>query len=84
MEFSREGLEPGRLPRDFSPRTGYGISQALGNAWLQSNRSPALVVPSAMAPEERCVLLNPLHPSYSRCTWGNFIPIQLDSRLWAA
>lgn len=78
-----EVLGGGKLPADFSPRTGYGVSQALGDEWLKSQRTPVLVVPSALVPEEQCVLLNPLHSSYAKCRWGGFVSIEIDSRLWA-
>lgn len=38
------------------------MSIRTGDAWRKSMRSPLLVVPSVVVPEERNVLLNPLHP----------------------
>ena len=77
-----EILPAGRLPHDFSPHTPFDLSQKIGNDWIEEKRTPALVVPSAIVPEEHCVLLNPLHPAYSECRWGTFQSIELDTRLW--
>lgn len=33
-----------------------------GNEWLESRRSPLLLVPSVIVPEEFVVLINPAHP----------------------
>lgn len=40
-------------------RTSIGF----GTQWARSGRSPILVVPSVVVPEEANVLVNPLHPS---------------------
>lgn len=37
-------------------------SQVYGDAWLASRRTALLRVPSVIIPEEKNVLLNPLHP----------------------
>jgi RES domain-containing protein len=78
-----EVLPEGRLPANFSPHTPFELSQKLGDAWIHEGRTPVLVVPSAIIPEENCVLLNPLHPEYRECSWGKFQPIELDTRLWS-
>ena len=38
-------------------------SIAFGTEWARSLRTPVLVVPSVMVPEETNILVNPLHPS---------------------
>lgn len=70
------------VPKDFGPLTPLGVTQAIGDDWLQSNRSAALVVPSAIIPLEHNILLNPLHPDFARITWSKFEVIHLDARLW--
>jgi len=40
------------------------IAQPIGDAWLASNSSPALLVPSAVVNEEMNCLLNPAHPFF--------------------
>jgi RES domain-containing protein len=37
-------------------------SERAGSDWLRSLRSALLLVPSVIAPEEYCVLINPAHP----------------------
>jgi len=46
-----DAAPPGRVSLDF------------GTAWLASLRSPLLIVPSAIVPDERNVLINPRHPA---------------------
>ncbi len=38
-------------------------TRALGDEWLTAARTPVLVVPSAIIPEETNVLVNPAHPA---------------------
>lgn len=45
-----DALPPGKLSLDY------------GDRWLAQKRSLVLAVPSAIVPEDRVVLINPLHP----------------------
>jgi RES domain-containing protein len=58
------------------------VSRAVGDAWLAERRSPALLVPSAVTPGERNVLLNPAHPEFS-FEWvvTGPVPYRFDARL---
>jgi RES domain-containing protein len=38
------------------------VCERAGSDWLRSLRSALLLVPSAIVPEEHCVLVNPAHP----------------------
>jgi RES domain-containing protein len=71
------------LPADFGPSTPLSMTQPIGDEWLRSRRSVALLVPSAIVSIERNLLLNPLHPDYAKCIWGRFEAVQLDTRLWS-
>jgi RES domain-containing protein len=42
-----------------------GETRELGSRWARSGRSLALVVPSAVVPQESNILLNPAHPAFA-------------------
>jgi RES domain-containing protein len=42
--------------------TAFEFTRGIGTAWLKGQRSALLRVPSALVPETRNYLLNPLHP----------------------
>ena len=77
-----ERVTNSRFPADFSPRTPYAITRAIGDYWLQHARTPALSVPSASVPTERNYILNPQHSQFGRLSWDVPEPITLDDRLW--
>ena len=82
-ESAFEVISLHQLPADFGPKSAYAFTQAIGDEWLISRRSPALIVPSAIVPIERNVLLNPSHPNFAAIQWAAFEAILLESRLWA-
>ena len=51
------------LPPAWAAIPAGGASVKLGAAWLNSLRSPILLVPSVIVPEEFAALINPLHPA---------------------
>jgi RES domain-containing protein len=57
-----EKLEASALPVGWDAEPPGLVSIAAGMAWLKSNRSALLVVPSVIVPEEFNVLINPGHP----------------------
>jgi RES domain-containing protein len=56
-------------------------TRAAGDEWLIEERSLALIVPSAVLPESRNVLLNPLHPRAARLRVVSQQPFVFDPRL---
>ena len=58
--------------------------QQLGADWLQSGRSLALRVPSALCEGETNLLLNPAHPGFAALQLLQLQPLQLDPRLHRA
>jgi len=46
-------------------RLDEGYTQGVGVAWLHSNTSLGLWVPSFVEPQERNLLINPAHPQYA-------------------
>ncbi len=57
-------------------------TRALGNAWLASNQTALLIVPSAPAPESQNYLFNPLHPNAQNVTIEWHKQIAYDRRLF--
>jgi RES domain-containing protein len=54
----------------------------LGTAWVRARMTAVLIVPSAIVPQERNVLLNPAHPDFRRIRLGAPAPFNFDPRLW--
>ena len=54
----------------------------VGDAWIESQRSALLRVPSWIVPESNNVLINPAHPDASSIKLGRIRPFQFDRRLW--
>ncbi|MEM7307164.1 MAG: RES domain-containing protein [Planctomycetota bacterium] len=77
-------LEPARLPAHWRDSPAPPELQELGEEWVAGRRSVALAVPSAIVPEERLFLLNPVHPDFARVRIGAPEPIRLDPRLEGA
>ena len=55
--------------------------QQVGADWLQSRRSLALRVPSAVCDGETNLLLNPEHPGFGALQLQELRPVELDPRL---
>jgi RES domain-containing protein len=70
------------LPADW--RTNEAITQSLSMAWLNGGASLGLWVPSFIEPDDRNLLINPLHPAYAaiRLTVERN-PFKFDPRLFA-
>ena len=51
-----------KLPKDWDETPGPASLQELGARWVQEGRTAVLLVPSAVIPGERNVLVNPRHP----------------------
>lgn len=77
-----ERVKDKALPADFSPRTPYAVTRAIGDAWLQRAETPALSVPSAIVATESNYLLNPEHERFDHLSWDPYEAISLDDRLW--
>lgn len=54
------------LPADWDQVTDHPGCAAVGDAWARTGAELALLVPSAIVPEEANVLLNPAHPDMRR------------------
>lgn len=56
--------------------------QDIGTAWLTEGRTAVLVVPSAINPQERNLLLNPRHSDMKKLRAGPGEPFQFDPRMF--
>lgn len=56
---------------------------AFGDAWLRTQRSAALRVPSAIVAESTNILVNPRHPEAGQVRIADRRPFTFDERLWA-
>jgi RES domain-containing protein len=54
----------------------------LGTAWVRTGTTAVLVVPSAIVPQERNVLLNPSHRDFRGIRLGTPEPFGFDPRMW--
>lgn len=76
-----EVLGASDLPLDWQAWPCPASTQRLGAAWFEARRAVALVVPSAVVPHERNVLLNPTHARFEELEIGEAQPFPIDPRL---
>jgi RES domain-containing protein len=69
------------LPANWTDYEQYGVCQQIGDAWLMSQRTAVLRVPSAIIPAECNYLLNPQHPDFAFIQIAHVEPFQFDSRI---
>ena len=76
-----EAIEvPARYPEAWRLVPAHDSTRLFGQAWLVSLRSVALRVPSAVIAGEFNYLLNPLHPDFSRLSFGAPEAFRFDPR----
>ncbi len=61
-----EKVDIAKLPATWAAIPAGQASVKIGSDWLRSLRSPILLVPSVIVPEEWVSLLNPKHPDASK------------------
>ena len=76
-----ETVSPESLPPDWFDFQKYTICQQIGGEWLESRRSVALRVPSAIVAHEWNYLLNPAHPDFGQITVAHTEPFAFDPRI---
>lgn len=69
------------LPEGFPSIETIVATQRLGDAWVKSEASPLLRVPSAVVPVEFNYLFNPAHPEAYAVEVGAAEPFSYDQRL---
>jgi RES domain-containing protein len=82
-EIPDSSVEPLRdpLPADWRVTPAPLSTVRLGNAWLDANTAPALIVPSVVVPRETNVMVNPLHPQAHAVRVVAVEPWAVDDRL---
>jgi len=70
------------LPEKWRQQPAGAATQKIGSAWVRSQASAVLRVPSAIAPAGSNYLLNPHHPDFRRIKIGGAQAFSFDSRLW--
>lgn len=77
-----EEIPAEELPRGWRSALNVAPCRKIGDAWLKEARTAALVVPSAIVPQEKNVILNPAHPDFRTVRWSRAARIGFDSRLF--
>ena len=68
-------------PKGWDAEPATAVSQVVGDQWIASARSVALLVPSVVVPLEQNALINPRHPQF-RLEWvRNPVRFRYDPRL---
>ena len=70
-----------KLPKGWDAQPPTTKSKAVGDAWIQSVRSPMLALPSVLVRLERTFLLNPNHPDFRKISIKDMGTFVLDPRL---
>jgi RES domain-containing protein len=76
-----EVVDASTLPRDWRATPGPDALKAIGTDWAKAGRSALLVVPSAVTPNEKNLLLNPRHPDLASFVMHPPEPLVFDPRL---
>lgn len=74
-------LEIRDLPAGWNSRPASSVSQCIGDAWLDSQESLVLRVPSVVVPGEYNYIINPGHPDIGGLDVGELRPVDLDPRI---
>lgn len=74
-------LDRGSLPPNWRDYPAPQELQALGDEWIESRRSAALEVPSAIIASESNYLLNPGHDDFESILFGPEQSLDIDPRL---
>lgn len=78
--LNHEEIRPDSLKKWRS--VGSRSARKAGGDWLEAGRSALLYVPSVIAPSERNIMLNPVHPDFDKITISEERPVDWDERLF--
>ncbi len=74
-------LDMPSLPGNWREQPPPRETQAIGDEWVASGRSAVLAVPSVIIPHETNLLINPLHPDFTKIAIHDPIDFPIDGRL---
>jgi RES domain-containing protein len=74
-------VEVRRSPPKWDGYTPIPACEAIGKSFIDEERALALVVPSAVSPGDKNVLINPLHPRFREIVFDDPEPFAFDPRL---
>jgi len=78
-------LDADILPAGWDIKNGEPvIARSIGDRWLVSEASAALMVPSSVISQENNVLINPEHPDFGQINFGDPLAFPFDSRVLAS
>jgi RES domain-containing protein len=83
-EDALASIEAEELPRGWNSLPPGPASKRIGDAWVASNSTLGLLVPSVVASDEQNVVLNPSHPRFPEVRVLTKRRIVLDKRLYSA
>jgi len=69
------------LPKDWQSRFEDGELQQVGAQWIDRGSSAVLMVPSAVVPQERNIIINPQHEDFDRIVLSPAEAFFFDPRL---
>lgn len=78
----REYISISALPIEWDAIPHAYTSVQFGAAWLRVAKSAILVVPSAIIPDDKVILVNPVHPASSSITAKIIRRWQYDGRIF--
>ncbi|MCG8023516.1 MAG: RES family NAD+ phosphorylase [Candidatus Thiodiazotropha endolucinida] len=76
-----EMLRLDSLPDNWRDRYEDSDLQAIGRDWIERGESAALIVPSAVVPQQQNIILNPEHPDFPNIEIGTAEAFLFDRRL---
>lgn len=80
--ISTDEIDESNLPGNWREYPAPDELQRIGTDWLVSLRSLVLIVPSAINPREKNIILNPAHPEIRMLTVEEGQPFAFDPRMF--
>lgn len=69
------------LPEGWNDPDSQAVSQKVGADWVDGEESLGVLLPSVIIPEEKILMLNVLHPDFSKIAASPPVPFYFDPRL---